>query len=119
MAGRAQEESIYQYKMKKPIVLITAGDPRGIGPEVTEKALKDPRIKTLAHFIVIETRDKTGFGAVQKAAETAEKAVLWPKMPVSACRSAFPTALTGAVDAGKPTSECVVEGFDDGRYVDG
>ena len=69
MAGGAQEESIHQYKMKKPVVLITAGDPRGIGPEVTEKALKDPRIKTLAHFIVIETQDKTGFDAVQKAAE--------------------------------------------------
>ncbi|MDP2911808.1 MAG: 4-hydroxythreonine-4-phosphate dehydrogenase PdxA [Candidatus Omnitrophota bacterium] len=59
--------------MKKPIVLITAGDPKGIGPEVTEKALKDPRIKTLAHFIVIETQDKTGFDAVQKAAEILKK----------------------------------------------
>ena len=59
--------------MKKPVVLITAGDPRGIGPEVTEKALKDPRIKTLAHFIVIETQDKTGFDAVQKAVEILKK----------------------------------------------
>jgi len=55
--------------MHKPTIIITAGDPNGIGPEVTEKALKDPRIKTLAHFIVIETQDKTGFDAVQRAVE--------------------------------------------------
>ena len=59
--------------MHKPIIIITTGDPKGIGPEVTEKALKDPRIKTLAHFIVIETQDKTGFDAVQKAAEILKK----------------------------------------------
>ena len=59
--------------MIKPTVIITAGDPRGIGPEVTEKSLKDPRIKTLAHFIVIETQDKTGFDAVQKAASILKK----------------------------------------------
>jgi len=59
--------------MIKPTVIITAGDPKGIGPEVAEKSLKNPRIKTLAHFIVIETQDKTGFDAVQKAASILKK----------------------------------------------
>jgi len=59
--------------MIKPTLIITAGDPRGIGPEVTEKSLKDPNIKTLAHFIVIEAQDKTGFDAVRKAAGILKK----------------------------------------------
>ncbi|PIP68541.1 MAG: 4-hydroxythreonine-4-phosphate dehydrogenase PdxA [Candidatus Omnitrophica bacterium CG_4_9_14_0_2_um_filter_42_8] len=55
--------------MIKPTVLITTGDPRGIGPEVTKKALEDPGIKRLANFFIIEPKDKTGFDAVKKAAE--------------------------------------------------
>ena len=49
--------------------MITAGDPRGIGPEVTKKALEDPKIKRLANFFIIEPKDKTGFDAIKKAAE--------------------------------------------------
>jgi 4-hydroxythreonine-4-phosphate dehydrogenase len=37
----------------KPRILITMGDPAGIGPEVTVKALSDSRISKLAHFLVI------------------------------------------------------------------
>ena len=37
----------------KQRILITMGDPAGIGPEVTVKALSDPRISTSAHFLVI------------------------------------------------------------------
>jgi len=59
--------------MKKSAVLITAGDPRGIGPEVTRKALEDPRIKGLADFLVIRSSDKTGFDAVEKAVEIIKK----------------------------------------------
>ena len=59
--------------MKKPRILITLGDPKGIGPEVTKKALKDSRIKGLANFFIIESRDKTGFGAIKKAAEILKK----------------------------------------------
>jgi len=59
--------------MKKPIVLITEGDPRGIGPEVTKKALRDPGIKRLANFFVIKANDKTGFDAIEKAAEILNK----------------------------------------------
>ena len=53
----------------KPDILITAGDPKGIGPEVTKKALDDPRIKNLAHFVVVESGDKTGFEAIKKAVD--------------------------------------------------
>ena len=37
----------------KQRILITMGDPAGIGPEVTVKALSDNRISKLAHFLVI------------------------------------------------------------------
>ncbi|MFA4991842.1 MAG: 4-hydroxythreonine-4-phosphate dehydrogenase PdxA [Candidatus Omnitrophota bacterium] len=53
---------------KKPIIAITTGDPNGIGPEVTEKALADRSIRKLADFIVMDTEDDTGFGAIKKAA---------------------------------------------------
>jgi len=53
--------------VKKPKILITAGDPRGIGPEVTRKALRDPHIKNLADFFVIEPREETGFDAIKTA----------------------------------------------------
>ncbi len=55
--------------MKRPSVVITTGDPKGIGPEVTEKALRDPKIRALADYLIIETADRTGFDAIQKAAE--------------------------------------------------
>lgn len=37
----------------KPRVIITTGDPSGIGPEVTRKALASPKVKGLADFLVI------------------------------------------------------------------
>ena len=37
----------------KPRVIITTGDPSGIGPEVTQKALASSKIKGLANFLVI------------------------------------------------------------------
>jgi len=54
--------------MIKPTVLITAGDPSGIGPEVTKKALQDPDIMELANFFVIISKDKTGFEAIERSA---------------------------------------------------
>lgn len=48
--------------------MITTGDPKGIGPEVVKKALKDPRIRRLADFFIIEAGDGTGFDAIEKAA---------------------------------------------------
>ena len=37
----------------KPLVFITAGDPLGIGPEVTVKALKDPAVQAACSPVVI------------------------------------------------------------------
>jgi len=59
--------------MIKPTVLITAGDPRGIGPEVTKKALQDSSIRSLANFFVIEPEDETGFDAIKKAVQILKK----------------------------------------------
>mgnify|MGYP001573428167 FL=1 len=59
--------------MIRPTVLITTGDPKGIGPEVTEKALRDTKVRGLADFFIIETGDKTGFDAIEKAAEILKK----------------------------------------------
>lgn len=39
-------------KKNRPCLAISAGDPAGIGPEVTAKALKDPSIRRLADFMV-------------------------------------------------------------------
>src|SRR3990167_3328317 len=59
--------------MHIPNVIITTGDPKGIGPEVTEKALRDTKVRGLADFFIIETGDKTGFDAIEKAAEILKK----------------------------------------------
>ena len=39
--------------MTKPLVLITAGDPNGIGPEITVRALKNPRVRRACRAVVI------------------------------------------------------------------
>ena len=88
MAGRAKKRGVHLYQainhpwsrppkadgtrggnliMKKPTVIITTGDPDGIGPEVTKKALKDPAIKRLANFCVINANDDTGLDAIKRA----------------------------------------------------
>lgn len=40
-------------RSNKPRIVITMGDPSGIGPEVTLKALASPKVKGLADFLVI------------------------------------------------------------------
>jgi len=49
----------------RPRIGITAGDPRGIGPEIIAKALSDPRVGAAADFQIIGHA-----GAAQGAAET-------------------------------------------------
>lgn len=39
--------------MGKPNIVITMGDPSGVGPEVTLKSLASPKIKGLANFLLI------------------------------------------------------------------
>lgn len=43
-------------RSNKKNVIITIGDPAGIGPEVTLKALASPRVKGLANFLVVGDR---------------------------------------------------------------
>ena len=40
-------------RSSKPHVVITMGDPSGIGPEVTLKALASPKVQGLANFLII------------------------------------------------------------------
>ena len=50
--------------MKKPLVLITAGDPLGIGPEIVVKALQDARVRKACTPLVIgepNSLKKAGF----------------------------------------------------------
>ena len=58
---------------EKPNILITTGDPKGIGLEITKKALKNSSIKNLANFFIIKPKDKTGFDAIKKAVEVTKK----------------------------------------------
>lgn len=63
----------------KPLVLITAGDPLGIGPEITVKALLDKRVRQSCRALVIgepTTLIKAGFSATLGdllAVESADK----------------------------------------------
>ncbi len=77
---------------KKPI-LITAGDPLGIGPEITVKALRDPRVQRACEPIVIgEPR------SLKKAGFTDRLARLLPlDMPAVLTGKPRPTALGGRV----------------------
>ncbi|MBU0759578.1 MAG: 4-hydroxythreonine-4-phosphate dehydrogenase PdxA [Candidatus Omnitrophica bacterium] len=59
--------------MRKPLILVTTGDPKGIGPEVTEKALGDLRIRKMADFFVIRPTDATGLGAIKEAVSMLKK----------------------------------------------
>lgn len=60
-------------RKNKATILITTGDPRGIGPEIIEKALSDPRIRGLADFSIIESKDKAGFEAIKRATRILKK----------------------------------------------
>ena len=44
---------ISRSRKSKPTLAITLGDPSGIGPEVTLKALASRRIRRLANFLLV------------------------------------------------------------------
>lgn len=48
--------------MSRPRIAVTLGDPRGIGPEVTRKALEDPEVASLADWIVVGPEGWSGPG---------------------------------------------------------
>ena len=45
--------SLFLTDCMKPLLLITTGDPLGIGPEITVKALQDPRVRRVCRALVI------------------------------------------------------------------
>lgn len=79
--------------MPKPTVLITAGDPLGIGPEIVVKALRDARVQRVCTPVVIgEPR------SLQKAGFTDDLAALIAiDMPAQLAGKPRPTALGGRV----------------------
>lgn len=79
--------------MTKPTLLITAGDPLGIGPEITVKALKDPRVQRACTPLVIGEAH-----SLKKAGFTDRLASLIPlDMPGPLTGKPRPTALGGRV----------------------
>ena len=63
-------------RSNKPRVIITMGDPSGIGPEVTLKALASPEVKGLANFLVIgETSGPRGAKSARASLEYIDKAL--------------------------------------------
>ncbi|HEV2130108.1 MAG TPA: 4-hydroxythreonine-4-phosphate dehydrogenase PdxA [Longimicrobiaceae bacterium] len=87
--------------MPRPRVAISLGDPRGIGPEVTRKALEDPEIAAAADFLLVgpETMQPgaqhlpVGRWAPQDGAPAAGK------LAGRAIEAAVALALRGEVDA--------------------
>ena len=79
--------------MTKPTILITAGDPLGIGPEITVKALRDKRLERACNPIVIGEPL-----SLQRAGFTDNLAALIPiDMPAQLTGKPRPTALGGRV----------------------
>ncbi|MBI3316814.1 MAG: 4-hydroxythreonine-4-phosphate dehydrogenase PdxA [Candidatus Omnitrophica bacterium] len=94
--------------MKKPVIAITMGDPGGIGPEVTLKALKKIRVRS-AEFMIIgspetwkETRERPEVPFVPVPCFKIEKQKIskWnAQAAFAAIRKAADLALTGRVQA--------------------
>ena len=79
--------------MTKPLVLITSGDPLGIGPEIVVKALQNKRIQSVCTPIVIGEPH-----SLQRAGFTESLAKLLPlDMPAKLTGKPRPTALGGRV----------------------
>lgn len=77
----------------KPTILITTGDPLGIGPEIVVKTLKDPRIQRACSPVVIGEPI-----SLKKAGFTDDLAALIPiDMPGKLTGRPRPTALGGRV----------------------
>lgn len=77
---------------RKPTIAITMGDPAGIGPEVTLKALADPEIAAISRFVVVGdawvlqlTAEQTGLPA---PVETLDLKLITPDEFKPGCLSA-------------------------------
>ena len=88
--------------MTKPTLLITAGDPLGIGPEVTVKALKNPRVRHACNAVVIGEP-----GALKRAGFTADLAALIAVEPLRA----LPAKPCPCAEAGRISFQAVKLGI--------
>ncbi len=86
--------------MTKRRIGITLGDPRGIGPEVTEKALASPELKR-AEFVLIGPAGVTGAEPGVKVAEwlPGSSAAEAGRIAGEAIRKGVKMALAGDIDA--------------------
>lgn len=75
--------------MKKPIIGITTGDPKGIGPEVTAKAMEDPELREEADYRLFGPENYSGTMSGAEAAQAALRGL------DEACAA----ALRGEIDA--------------------
>lgn len=93
----------------RPTIAVTIGDPAGIGPEVTLKALADPEIADLAHWVLIGdvwVLETTGaqWGLPSTAAALGERA---PGSPAPSVRMLDVGQLTpGAFEMGRLSAAC-------------
>ncbi len=69
----------------KPVVGISMGDPRGIGPEVLVKALADPALLKLARYVVYGSNE-----VLNRAAEAAGIETFWFRIPHDSPRAEQP-----------------------------
>lgn len=65
--------SLFLIKDMKPLVLITAGEPLGIGPEITVKALQDARVRRACRVLVVGE-----FSSLRKAGWSDNLGILLP-----------------------------------------
>ena len=81
-------------------IAVTLGDPRGIGPEVTEAALADPRVAGAASFVRVGPDDLVGPDGVGVGRWTAaDGAPAAGRVAGEAIRVAVAMAMAGEVDA--------------------
>src|SRR5262249_59985819 len=76
--------------MRKPRVLVTSGDPGGVGPELILRALADPAVGGLAEVTIVGSPD----GLRRDAAAL--------RLPLPSIR---PTAEAPAVPVGRPSAD--------------
>lgn len=96
--------------MKKPIIGITIGDPAGIGPEVTLKALLNQKIHNLCHPLVIgDSRIIASYlPSFRKISSITQAQFLYPIIDVLDLKNISPTQ----INLGKPTRRSTKAAFD-------
>lgn len=87
--------------MSRPRVAVTLGDPRGIGPEVTAKALADPEVAALAEWTTVGAEGWRGPGAHVAVGQWApgDGDAAAGRIAGEAVKRATEMALAGRVDA--------------------